>query len=108
MALLDQLLGGDLLGGQLLGGASGDSTLARHDSLDLDALLATDPKVALKASDVLSAGGVGDDDASFSGIGDLAAYLSAPTMLGLGVSSDSASAAHTEAGGSGGLLAGLL
>lgn len=107
MALLDQLLGGDLLGGQLLGGASGTSSGARQDSLDLDALLATDPKLGLKASDVLSASDDGDT-LSFSGIGDLAAYLSAPTMLGLGISSDSASASHTEASGGGGLLAGLL
>jgi hypothetical protein len=69
------------------------------------AAVATNPELGLQLTDVLQAG---SSDSGFTGIGDLGLGLSAPTLVGVGVSNDGIGASTTDAHGGGGLLGGLL
>jgi len=101
MSIIDQLLGGS---------SSGDST--SQNSSNLDTVLGTSPSLGLELSDVLHASnsGAGDSGSTsdFTGIGDLGLGLTAPTLVGINASSDSASSSTMEGDHGGGLLGGLL
>lgn len=90
MSILDNLLGG-----------SGST------STDIDVAVAAHPEVGLQASEVL---GVSTDGGGFvpgvelTGIGDVGVGVSAPVMIGVSASNDTAA----EVDDGGGLLSGLL
>lgn len=90
----------------LLGGSSG-GTSASESSSSLDATFGTAPALGLQTSDVLSFEASDDNSgvsSSFTGIGDLGLGLSAPTVLGVSASNETADVSE----GDGGLLGGLL
>lgn len=76
-------------------------------STQASAAVATNPELGLNLSDVLQAD-AGDSGAGFTGIGDLGLGLSAPTLVGVGLSNDGIGASTTDTQGGGGLLGGLL
>ncbi len=67
------------------------------------AAVAAKPELGLQLSDVLAA-----DSNGFTGIGDLGLGVSAPAMVGVGVSNDGIGASTTDSQDGGGLLGGLL
>lgn len=97
MSILDQLLG------------NSDRTNVESNSNEFDGSVGTNPGLGLSLDDVLHSKSVDDDGdmSEFTGIGSLGLGLSAPTVIGISGSSDSASASEVD-GNSGGLLGGLL
>lgn len=95
MSVLDNLLGGE-------------GTGASQNSNDFNSVIGTNPGFDLQASDVLH-GETGEDGdtSSFTGIGDVGVGFSAPTVVGVSSSSESASFSDTSNDG-GGLLGGIL